>query len=95
MVKFSACLHWLSSVDNLGLGGASFLEMLILYETLAGERLSVEIAVAQNRRKRRPISVSVVPFGPGTEVWRSCRFLGSMFRALTGLPEGMERFLPC
>ncbi len=58
-------------------------------------RLGIELAVSNNRRKRRIVPVWAVPFGPGIEIWRSCRFLGSMFRALTDLPGGMGRFLPC
>ena len=30
----------------------------------------------------RPISVSAVPFGPGIDIWRSCRFIGAMMRCL-------------
>ena len=84
---------FLGTIDNLGLGGATFLELLTLNEIWAGERLGIELAVPENRMKRRSISVSV-PFGPGMEIWRSCRFQGGMFRALTDLP-GMGRFLPC
>ena len=39
-------------------------------------------------------SVSAVPFGPGIDIWRSCRFLGAIFRALRFLPGGLGRFLP-
>ena len=40
-------------------------------------------------RPRRPISVSAVPFGPGTDIWRSCRFIGAMMRSLCLLPPGL------
>ena len=43
----------------------------------------------------RSISVSAVLFGPGTDIWRSCRFLGGMLRALGTLPGGMGRLMPC
>ena len=46
-------------------------------------------------RSRRPISVSAVLFGPGTDIWRSCRFIGAMMRSLCLLPGGLGRFLPC
>ena len=36
-----------------------------------------------------------VPAGPSIDMWRSCRFLGAMFRAVGGLPGGLGRFLPC
>ena len=44
---------------------------------------------------RRPISVSAVPFGPGTDIWRSCRFIGALMRSLCLLPGGLRRFVPC
>ena len=50
--------------------------MISLYGIWAGETLGIELAVPENRKKERPISVSAVPFGPGIETWRSCRFPG-------------------
>ena len=41
----------------------------------AGERLSLEKAHPRYLRPGRPISVSAVPFGPGIDIWRSCRFI--------------------
>ena len=41
---------------------------------------------------RRHISVSAVPLGPGIDIWRTCRFLGSLLGALGALPGGYERF---
>ena len=90
-VAFLSSLHWPAA---LGVGGVSFVEMLILYELWAGERLVLEKAVPRYRRPERPISVSTVPFGPGTDIWRSCRFVGALFRALCALPGG-GRFMPC
>ena len=52
----------------MGLCGVSFVEMLILYELWAGERLVLVKAVPRYRRPGRPISVSAVPFGPGTDI---------------------------
>ena len=52
-----------------------------------------EKAVPRYRRPGRPISVSAVPFGPGTDIWRFCRFIGALFRALRALPGGIGRFL--
>ena len=62
---------------------------------VGGERLELEKAVPRYRRPGRSISVSAVPFGPGTDIWRSCRFLGSLFRGLRDLPLGLRRFVPC
>ena len=39
--------------------------------------------------------MSAVPFGPGNDVWRSCRFIGAMMRSLCLLPEELGRFVPC
>ena len=97
LVKISAflgTLHWPVAADDLGVGSVSFVELLILYELWAGERLSLEKAVLRHRRVGRPISVSAVPFGPGIDNWRSCRFFRAIFRALSLLPGGLGRFLP-
>ena len=79
---------------TLGLG-VSFVELLILYERWAGERLVLEMSVPKIRRFNLPISVSTVPAGPSIDIWRSCRFWGAMLRALGGLPGGLGRFIPC
>ena len=54
----------------------------------------MEKAVPKYRRPGRSISVSAVPFGPGVDIWRSCRFIGSLFRGLRDLPSGLRRFVP-
>ena len=46
-------------------------------------------------RPGRPISVSAVPFGPGIDIWRSCRFVGTLMRSLCLLLGGLRRFAPC
>ena len=90
-VAFFSSLHWPAGGADLVVGGASSVEVLTLYELWAGERLVLEKAVNQYRRHGRPISVSAVPFGPGTDIWRSCRFIGALFRALSALPGGIGR----
>ena len=69
--------------------------MLILCELWAGERLSLEKVHPRNLRPGHPMSVSAVPFGPGIDIWRSCRFIGALMRSLCLLPGGLGRFLPC
>ena len=93
MSAFLGTLHWPAGAVDLGVGGVSFVELLILYELWAGERLCLEGAIPKRRRVGRPISVSAVPCGPGIDIWRSCRFLGAIFRALRLLPGGLSRFL--
>ena len=39
--------------------------------------------------------MSLVPFGPGIDIRRSCKLLGAMLRALCALPGGLGRFFPC
>ena len=77
------------------MGGISFVELLILYELWAGERLVFEKATPRHLRPGHPISVSVGPFGPGIDIWNSCRFIGALMRSLCLLPGGLRRFVPC
>ena len=92
---FLGTLHWPVGGADLGCGGVSFLELLILYERWAGERRALEKAVPRYRRPGCPISVLVVPIAPGIDIWRSCRFIGALCRSLCGLPGGLGKFLPC
>ena len=85
--SFLNSLHWPVGDLDLGVGG-----LVILYELWAGERLSLEKAHPRYLRPGRPISVSAVPFGPGIDIWRSCRFIGAMMRSLCMLPGGFGRF---
>ena len=94
-VAFLGTLHWPAGGLDLGVGGISYVESLILYELWAGERLSLEKAQPRYRRPWRPISVSAVLFGPGIDIWRSCRLIGAMIRSLCLLPGGLGRFVPC
>ena len=94
-VAFLKTLHWPLGGVDLGVGGVSYVELLILCELLPGERLSLEKAHPRYLRPGRPISMSAVPFGPGIDIWRSYRFTGAMMRSLCLLPGGLGRFLPC
>ena len=93
-VAFLHSLHWPAEGCSLGVGGVSYVELLFLYEIWAGERLELEKAVPGYRGPGRSISVSAVPFGPGTDFWRSKSFFGALFR-LRDLPFGLRRFVPC
>ena len=92
---FLGSLYWPAGGLDLGVGGVSCVELLIFCELWAGERLSLEKAHPRFLRPGRPISVSAVPFGPGIDIWRSCRFLGALMVSLCLLPGGLGRFLPC
>ena len=94
-VSFHGSLHWPAHGGDLGVGGVSYVELLFLYELWAGERLVLEKAHPRYLRPGRPISVSAVPFGPGIDIWRSCRFIGAIMRSLCLLPGGLGRFVPC
>ena len=87
--------NWPVGGLDLGVGGVSYVELLIMYELWAGERLSLEKAHLRYLRPGRPISVSAVLFGPGTDIWRSCRFVGCLMRSLCLLLVGLRRFVPC
>ena len=67
-VSFLNSLHWPVGDLDLGVGGVSYVELLIMYELWAGERLSLEKAHPRYHRPRRPISVSAAPFGPGIDI---------------------------
>ena len=82
MVVFLYTLHWPQGGADLGVGGVSYVELLILHELWVGERLSLEKAHPRYPRPGRPISVSAVPFGPGIDIWLCCRFIGAMMRSL-------------
>ena len=71
VVHFLGSLHWPRDAGDLGVGGVSYLELLILHEKWAGERLVIEGAVPFARRVGRPISVSAVPVGPGIDIGHS------------------------
>ena len=79
-VAFLGSLHWPVGGVDLGVGGISYVELLILYELSAGERLTSPEAHPRYLRPGRPISASAVPFGPSIDVWRSCCFIGALMR---------------
>ena len=78
-VTFLGTLHWPAAGGDLGVGGVSYVEMLILCELWVGERLVLEKGVPCYRRPGRPISVSAVSLGPCIDIWRSCHFIGALF----------------
>ena len=80
-------------VWDLGVGGVSCVELLILHELWAGERLPLEKAHPRYLRLGRPISVSAVPFGPGIDIWRSCRFIILFVVILVGKSVAMVLLL--
>ena len=80
-VAFSGSLQWPAGGLDLGVGGVSYVELLILYELWAGESLYLEKAHPR--------------YLPGIDIWRSCRFIGALMRSLCLLPGGLGRFLPC
>ena len=96
-IQFSAflgSLHWPSEGGDLVMGGVSFIEVLFLYELWAGERLVLETSVPKYLRKGRSITVTASAGAAETVIWRSCRFIGALFRALQDLPGGLGRFIP-
>ena len=70
------------------LGLVAFLTLSCLFfMSFAQVRLSLEKATHRYLLPGCPISVSVVPFGPGIDIWRSCRFIGALMRSLCLLPR--------
>ena len=60
---FLVVFHWPAGGLDLGVGGISYVELLILYELWAGERLSLEKAHPRHLRPGRPI------FSVGCSFW--------------------------
>ena len=94
LAAFLSGLSWPAEVVDLGAGGVSYVELLILYERWAGERLRIEESTPKYRRPGRPISVSAAPSCPDADIWKLCRYFGHMLRALVRLPGGLGRFIP-
>ena len=78
----------------LGLVGVSYLELLLLCEHWAGERLIYEKPVSWVSRSGRRVSNHVAPVSLRVEKWMSCRFLGNVLRSFRDLPGGIRWFLP-
>ena len=98
LVRFTCFLnsfHWPSGSVDFGHFGISFLELLILFEQWAGHRLLRERVSRPHVRANRPILIPSVPVSEGIEIRNGCQFLSSLVRALTKLPGGLGRFLPC
>ena len=98
MIRFTSflnTLHWPSGSVDFGHFGISFLELLILFEQWAGHRLLSEKVTRPHVRANRPILIPSVPVSEGIKIRHGCQFLSSLFRALTMLPGGLGRFLPC
>ena len=93
LAAFLSSLTWLSEVGDLGAGGISYVELLILYERWAGERLRIEEALPKYRRPGRPILVSAALLCPDADIWKLCRFFGRMLRALVRLADWVGLFL--
>ena len=94
IVAFLGSLRWPAEVADLGCGGVSFIELLILYERWGGGRLVPGKSLPKFRRPGRPILVSAAVGGPGADIWKLCQFLACMIRALRSLPGGLGRFIP-
>ena len=61
LAAFLSSLTWPSEVVDLGAGGVSNVELVILYERWAGERLRIEDATPKYRRPGRPIQYQLHP----------------------------------
>ena len=102
LVAFVGALHWPAAGADLWVGreGEDGREEGVLMLNV-----SSHMSIGQERRKflkrlsfaisGRPISVSAVPFGPGIDIRRSCRFIVSLIRASCALPLSICGFLPC
>ena len=72
-----------------------FLELLILFEQWTGHRLLSEKVIRPHVRANRPILIPSVPVSEGIEIRHGCQFGSGLVRALSKLPGGVGRLLPC
>ena len=98
MIKFTYFLYTLhgpSCTEDFGHFGISFLELLILFEQWPGHRLLSEKVTRPHVRANRPIFIPSVLVSEGVDIRHGCQFVSSLVRALSKLPGGLGRFLPC
>ena len=86
IASFLGRLNWPAEVSDLGNGSIPYVELFILYERWD--------AVPKYRRQGRPISVSGAPLCLDADIWRLCRYLGGLMRAVRRLTGGLGRFIP-
>ena len=81
--------YWFSGLLSLALciglllGPILAVVVCLMLRMLVLRGLFWKKALPRIRRPGRPISVSVVPFGPGIDFWRSCRYVGALMRSLS------------
>ena len=78
----------------MGKFGVSYLEILLLFETWVGHRLSPEKTVPVDRRTGRLLSVGCTLVSEGVRNRVGCKFVGGLFRSLPQISAGLQRFLP-
>ena len=77
------------------MGGISYVELLILHELWAGERLSLEKALPRCLRPGRPIQCRLFHLVQALIFGDPVVFIGALMRSLCLLPGGLGRFVPC
>ena len=80
-VTFLSPLHWPEAGVDLAVGGVPFVELLILYELWAGGRLVLVKAFLDIKDQGVHFQCRLFLFGPGIDIWRSCRFIGALMRS--------------
>ena len=73
----------------------SYVELLILYELWAGERLSLKRLILVTSAQDAQFQCRLFLLVQDIDIWRSCRYNGALFRALVGLLGGIRRFVSC
>ena len=97
LVKFTSflsTLRWPEGLNKMGKFGVSYLEVLILFERWIGHRLLPEKTVPIKRTPGRVIHAGTSPVSDGVQIRLGCPFIGSLFRSLGKLPDGLGRFIP-
>ena len=89
------CFAWPSGTVDLGHFGISNLEVMILFEQLAGHRLLIEKVFRPRIRAPPCFPFLLCLYQKELKSGKDASFVSRLVRSLSKLPGGIGRFLPC
>ena len=87
IVAFLSTLRCPEGLNEMGKFGISYFELLTLFERWVGRRLLPEKTVPISLRVGRSLSPGALLFSKVVQISAGCKFIGSLFRSLAGLPR--------